>query len=84
MEFEYTPRFLRSLKKLPPAVQEDIIESVKRFAQNPRYPQLKFHRLQGRMKGLSAFSANFSFRVVVQMEKHRIYFVDVGNHDIYE
>jgi len=84
MEFEYTPRFLRSLKKLPPAAQKDIIEAVKCFADSPHHPQLKLHRLSGRMKGLSAFSANFSFRVVIQTHKGRVYFVDVGNHDIYE
>ncbi len=83
METEYTGRFLRSLKKLPVLVQNDVIEAVDRYNANDT-DQLFVHKLKGKMKGYLAFSANFAYRVIFKKEKNKTIFLDVGDHDVYE
>ena len=83
MEFLYTARFLRSLKKLPTSVSDDCFHAVELFKGGKR-KELKFHKLQGKLKGLCSFSANFSYRIVVRVDKKAVYFMDVGSHAIYD
>ncbi len=84
MEYRYTRRFLRSLKKLPKEVQDDVIQAVDAFRKNVHSPGLKLHRLHGKMKGYRVFSANFAYRGIVNVEKQHTYFTDVGGHNICE
>lgn len=83
MEFLYTARFLRSLKKLPPLVVDDCVQAVELFKKGER-KELKFHKLHGKLNDLHSFSANFSYRIVVRVEKKVVYFMDVGLHTIYD
>lgn len=83
MEYFYTARFLRSLKKLLPALQDDVIHAVRLF-ESGDHETLKLHKLKGRFMGYSAFSVNFSHRIIVKIEKASTYYMDVGSHDIYE
>lgn len=84
MEFLYTARFLRSLKKLSPEIQSDIIASIEEFKDVKNHNQLALHKLQGKMKTYHAFSANFYYRVIIKIEKKIVYFADVGTHDVYK
>lgn len=84
MEFWYSRRFLRSLKKLPADVQEDVAHAVERFSDAKNHSALRLHKLSGRMKKYHAFSANFSYRIIIEMQKDSVYFLDVGSHDVYE
>lgn len=83
MQYLYTARFLRSLKKCDDAVQDDIIAAVKSFETGKENASLKLHKLHGKFKPYRAFSANFSYRVIVKIEKGITYYVDVGAHDVY-
>ncbi len=83
MEFLYTARFLRSFKKLPLLVSDDCVRAVELFQRGER-KELNFHKLHGKFKDLHAFSANFSYRIVVKIEKKVIYFMDVGSHIVYD
>jgi len=83
MEFLYTARFLRSLKKLPPLVADDCLRAVALFEEGDR-EGLGLHKLHGKLKDLHSFSANFSYRIVVKLEKKQVYFMDVGSHTIYD
>lgn len=83
MQYLYTARFLRSLKKCEEAVQDDVIQAVKLFEKGKSNNVLKLHKLHGKFKAYHAFSANFSYRVIVKIEKKAIYYVDIGTHDIY-
>ena len=80
----YTRRFLRSLKKLPEAVQNDVILAVELFKKKSEHKKLRLHKLSGRMKKYHAFSANFNYRVIVEMRESNVYFLDVGTHEVYE
>ena len=84
MEIFFTARFLRSLKKLPKLVQDEVIISVEEFKHIKNHQKLNLHKLHGKMKVYYAFSANFSYRVVVKIEKTRAYIMDVGTHEAYK
>ena len=83
MQYFYTARFLRSLKKCEDAVQDDVFRAVKLFEKGKSDEILKLHKLHGKFKSYHAFSANFSYRVIVKIGKGMLYYVDVGTHDIY-
>jgi mRNA-degrading endonuclease YafQ of YafQ-DinJ toxin-antitoxin module len=84
MKFLYTARFLRSLKKLPKDVQDDVILAVERFEKNQKDTTLKVHKLHGVFKTYHAFSANYSHRIVIKISKTEIHYMDVGSHDVYK
>lgn len=83
MQYLYTARFLRSLKKCEEDVQEDVIAAVTLFETGENNISLKLHKLHGKFRAYHAFSANFSYRVIIRVTKHAIYYVDVGTHAIY-
>lgn len=84
MEVLFTARFLRSYNKLPLAVQDDVVHAVEEFRQKENHGVLKLHKLHGKMKKYHAFSANFSYRIIIKIEKNTAYCMDVGDHSIYE
>jgi mRNA-degrading endonuclease YafQ of YafQ-DinJ toxin-antitoxin module len=83
MQYFYTARFLRSLKKCEEAVQDDVIQALKLFETGKNDAAIKLHKLHGKFRSYHAFSANFSYRVILKMGKGIVYYVDVGTHDIY-
>ena len=84
MELLYTARFLRSIKKLSPEVQNDILSSIEEFKNKKNHKKLELHKLHGKMKAYHAFSANFYHRVVIKITKEGVYFMDVGTHEVYK
>lgn len=84
MQYLYTARFLRSLKKCDEAVQDDVIRAVKLFEGGKSDEPLRLHKLHGKFKTYHAFSAIFSFRVIIKKEKVAVYYVDVGSHEVYK
>lgn len=84
MQFLYTARFLRSLKKLPKLVQDDIVSSIEEFKDKKNHKKLDLHKLHGEMKMYHTFSANFYYRVIIKINKKEIYFMDVGTHEVYK
>lgn len=83
MQYLYTARFLRSLKKCEQEVQDDIVSAVRLFETGKNNKMLKLHKLHGKFKSYHAFSANFSYRIIIRITKQTIYYVDVGTHTIY-
>lgn len=83
MQYLYTARFLRSLKKCDEAIQDDVFRAVKLFEKGGADENLKLHKLHGKFKSYHAFSANFSYRILIKKEKGVVYYADVGAHDIY-
>lgn len=69
MRHLYTARFLQSLKKLNQGVQDDVFRAVKLFEQGNNTEALKLHKLHGKFKNLYAFPVNFSYRIIVKIEK---------------
>ena len=84
MQYLYTARFLRSLKKCDTAIQDDVVCAVSLFEAGTNSEALKLHKLHGKFKKWHAFSANYKYRIIVKIEKSLIYYVDVGTHDVYK
>ena len=84
MQVLYTARFLRSFNKLPNAVQRDVEKAIVQFGKSPKHTSLRLHKLSGRMKKYHAFSANYNHRVVVKLNKHNAYCMDVGDYSVYK
>lgn len=83
MQYLYTARFLRSLKKCEAAVQDDVFYTIMLFEKGGNNEKLKLHKLHGKFKDWYAFSANFSYRIIIKREKGVTYYMDVGTHEIY-
>jgi mRNA-degrading endonuclease YafQ of YafQ-DinJ toxin-antitoxin module len=84
MELFFTARFLRSFAKLESAVQEDVESAVERFKLKENHESLKLHKLHGKLKQYHAFSANYKYRIIIKIEKSKVYCMDVGSHSMYE
>lgn len=84
MEVFFTARFLRTYKKLPPGVQHDVENAIEAFKSSKNHEQLKLHKLHGKLKQYHAFSANFSYRIILKLSKDKAYCMDVGDHGVYE
>lgn len=84
MEFLFTSRFLRSLRKISPEIQKDIISATEEFGDKNNHKKLGLHKLHGEMKAYHAFSANFYYRIIIKITKNKVYFMDVGTHDVYK
>ncbi len=84
MNVEFTPHFIRLLKKLPKDLQEEASEKIDIFSENWKYPLLKTHKLKGSMKEYWSFSVNYQYRIVFKKEKARFILMAIGNHDVYK
>jgi len=55
------------------------------FKDNPFDPKLKTHKLRGNLKNYWSFSISYSDRILFRfLDNETVFFVDVGNHDIYK
>jgi mRNA-degrading endonuclease YafQ of YafQ-DinJ toxin-antitoxin module len=85
MIINYTQRFIRELKKLPPEKQKQAFKVEKIFIRNPFNPSLKTHKLSGELKNYYAFSINYSDRVMFRfITPNEVLFFRIGSHDIYK
>lgn len=84
MQYLYTARFLRSLKKCDEAVQDDVFRAVKLFEKGNNTEAVKLHKLHGKFKTWHAFSANFSYRIIIKIEKGTTCYLGVGTHEVYK
>jgi mRNA-degrading endonuclease YafQ of YafQ-DinJ toxin-antitoxin module len=83
MEVSYTPLFIRRFKKLPKRLQDEVIEKIELFKQDPKHSSLKVHPLHGRFAGSYSFSVNYYHRVLFEYQvKTSVVLLDLGDHDI--
>ncbi len=93
MEVTYSPAFVRQLKKLEPALFEEVLEKVELFKNSKNHQQLKVHKLKGILKNRFSFSINYAYRIIFTYldPLHRTggqakttYLLAVGDHDVYK
>ncbi|MFA6077046.1 MAG: type II toxin-antitoxin system mRNA interferase toxin, RelE/StbE family [Candidatus Paceibacterota bacterium] len=85
MDIIYTAEFIRLFKKLPLDIKKEAVKKEALFKRNPSDAKLKTHKLSGKLKGCSAFSISFSYRIICEFGKNNIvYFHSIGSHDIYK
>lgn len=77
-------QFQKSFKKLPTDIQHIAIKKDKLFRDNPHSPQLKTHKLKGKLSVFWAYSVKLSYRVVFEfIDDQTVLYHDIGTHDIY-
>lgn len=85
MEIIYSPSFIRQFSKLEKDLQEEVVEKIELFQENPKNRQLKVHKLKGRLKGRYSFSVNYKTRIVfLYTSKREAALLAVGDHDVYK
>lgn len=58
-----------------------IEKKIELFKENPRYPSLRNHKLEGRLDNYWSLSVNRSIRLIYIIDDESYVFVDVGTHD---
>ena len=85
MRVFYSPEFKRRYKRLSPEVQEKAEEKEKVFRKDPFDPQLKTHKLHGRLGEFWAFSIDHTYRIVFAfVESEGVRFYAIGDHSVYK
>lgn len=85
MKIVYTSIFFRKFNKLPKVLQDDVREKITLFAENPRNPSLRAHKLKGQLRGYFSFSVNYKYRIVYEYDDaHTVALLTVGDHSVYE
>ncbi|OHB20474.1 MAG: hypothetical protein A2939_01715 [Parcubacteria group bacterium RIFCSPLOWO2_01_FULL_48_18] len=80
----YHPNFSKSFKTLPQIIKEKAIKQEAIFRQKVFDKRLNTHKLHGRLKDLWSFSIDNKYRIVFLVEKGKIVFLEVGDHDVYK
>ena len=83
---EYSSRFVRTFRKLDPALQEEVIEKVVLFKSATNHKKLKVHKLTGKLKRVWSFSVNYRVRITFAKPKKNVFLLEtLGTHDeVYE
>ena len=81
MNFALSPRFLRSLYKLPKNVIDLTKEKLEIFFADPWEPALKTHKLHGTLENHWSFSVNYEYRAIFRHQNGGILLIDIGLHD---
>ena len=85
MEVYFKPTFIRKLKSLEAALQDEIMEKIELFKDEKNHKQLKVHKLQGVLSGRYSFSVNYKTRIVfLYISKNEVVLLAVGDHDVYK
>ena len=81
----YSPNFLRQFNKLPLALQDEAEDRVTLFAQDPRNPLLRTHKLKGHLRNRWSFSVNYRYRILfVYDSKKSVLLIAIGDHSLYD
>ena len=81
----FSPKFKRQYKKLSEQVKIVAKDKILVFKINCFDPQLKTHKLNGRLKDLWSFWITHKDRVIFSFEDNdMVHFHAIGDHDIYE
>jgi addiction module RelE/StbE family toxin len=82
----WTAGFTRSAEKFikhHPELREKFAAVLRELESDPFQPQLKYHQLGGKLKGIQAVSITYSYRITltILVTEREIIFLDVGSHD---
>ncbi|KKS13089.1 hypothetical protein A2617_01645 [Candidatus Daviesbacteria bacterium RIFOXYD1_FULL_41_10] len=84
MQIFYSSYFAKQIKKLTPEEKSLLSKFEKKFRQNPFSPDLKTHKLSGKLKNYWACSINYKIMVIFELQmNNKIILVNIGGHNIY-
>lgn len=80
----FTKNFAKKADRLPPRLKKQIEKREKIFRTNPFHPNLKTHKLKGKLQDLWSFSLTHSHRILFEfLNDEEVLFFDIGGHEIY-
>lgn len=81
----YSTNFKKSLNKFSALEKKKIKRKLIIFFTNPFNPQLKTHKLTGKLKKYWSFSVNYSLRILFEfINEESVGLIDIGTHEIYK
>lgn len=84
-KIEYSTKYIRSFRKLPGSVQQKARQKEIIFGRDPFNPQLKTHKLHGKLQEYWGYSVDFKYRVIFSfLNGGEVLFFDIGPHPIYQ
>ena len=81
MRIRASSRFLRRAKKLRDPQAAMLRAALRRFADDPRDPLLRTHKLKGELANYWAFSVDDDLRVLFRWDGDVAFLVNLGSHD---
>ena len=81
MRVTVSSHFMRRARKLKPPRDELLRAALTRFANDPRDPLLRTHKLKGDLADYWAFSVDDDLRVLFRWEGEDCFLVGLGSHD---
>ena len=85
MKIYYSSKFEKEYKKLPLKVKRAAEKKEKIFRKDPFAPQLKTHKLTGKLKSYYSFSIDYQYRIIFELvKKDTVWLHSVGTHEIYK
>lgn len=85
MKIYYSYKFAKEYRKLPNKIKLKAEKQEQLFRENPHNPQLKSHKLTGKLKSYRSFSIDYNYRVIFEfVDKKITWFHSVGTHKIYK
>ena len=78
-------QYRRSFKKLPISTQQKAVKFLEVFQKDQFHPQLKTHKLSGKLVNRWSFSVDYSTRIMFEfVDEETVGLIDVGPHKIYK
>lgn len=77
-------RFKKNLKeflKKHPDSETVFQERITTLQKNPHHPQLRTHKLTGKLKDFTAAWITYEYRLIFYIEKKSIVLLAIGSHD---
>lgn len=85
MKVYYSTKFGKEYRRLPKKIKLAAESKEKLFRENPFSPQLKTHKLTGKLKDYWSFSIDYQYRIIFEfVDKDIVWFHSVGTHAIYD
>lgn len=85
MKVSFKPTFIKKLKRLETALQDEVLEKIELFKDKKNHKQLKVHKLNGVLSGRYSFSINYKTRIVFSyLSKNEAVLLALGDHDVYK
>ena len=85
VQITFSSSFKRDFKKKIKGNQNIEVkywEKINLFLKNPFDPQLRTHKLSGKLEELWSFTIDYDLRVVFYfLENDRVVFINIGKHD---
>lgn len=72
---------LTKIKRKDKKLSLKIEKQLALFAQNPKHPSLRLHKLTGELQNLWSISITKSVRMTYLQKQDEAHFTDIGTHD---